>query len=190
MGTINEAVGGWVQEAKDTAGWLVALGVLTAIAGVLAIASPLLSGLSAVVLIGVALAIGGVARTIGAFTARSFGQGTLAFIGGILTFWAGLILAARPGIGLASLTLMLGAYLLIDGISGAVLAFRVRPESGWGFMLFSALIGVILGFLLLREWPLSGAWAIGTLVGISILISGFCMILMGSAARSLAKRIS
>ena len=190
MQSIREAASEWIQEAKKNAGWLVALGVLTVIAGCLATASPLLGGLSVVVLIGLALAIGGVARTIGAFSAGSFGQGTLAFIGGILTFGAGLILTARPGIGLATLTLMLGAYLLVDGISSAVLAFHVRPESGWGFMLFSAVMGVILGFLLLREWPLSGMWAIGTLLGVNLLVSGFFLISVGSAARSLAKRVS
>jgi len=115
MENVREVVSGWVQEAKKNAGWLVALGVLTVIAGCLAIASPLLTGLTVVVLIGIALAIGGVARTIAAFSAGSFGQGTLAFIGGILTFGAGLILAARPGIGLATLTLILGAYLRASG---------------------------------------------------------------------------
>jgi len=190
MESVKEVVSGWIQEAKKNAGWLVALGVLIVITGFLAIASPLASGLSVVVFLGIALTIGGVARTIAAFSAASFGQGTLAFIGGILTFGAGLILAARPGIGLATLTLMLGAYLLMDGISGAILAFRVRPESGWGFILFSAVCGVILGFFLLREWPLSGGWAIGTLVGINLLVCGFSMISVGSAVRSLAKRIS
>ena len=190
MENVRDVVSGWVQEAKNNALWLVALGVLTVIAGILAIASPLLSGLIVVVLIGVALAIGGVARTIAAFSAGSFGQGALAFIGGILTFGAGLILGARPGIGLATLTLMLGAYLLIDGISSAVLAFHVRPVSGWGSILFSAVMAVILGFLLLREWPLSGMWAIGTLLGVNLLVSGFSLISVGSAARSLAKRVS
>jgi len=190
MESIREVASGWVHEASKNAGWLVALGVLTVIAGCLAIASPLFSGLSVVVLIGVALVIGGVARTIGAFSVGSFGQGTLAFVGGILTFGSGLILTARPGIGLATLTLMLGAYLLVDGISGAVLAFRVRPESGWGYMLFSGVMGVILGFFLLRDWPLSGMWAIGTLLGVNLLVSGFFIISVGSAARSLAKRVS
>ena len=190
MESVKEVVSGWIQEAKKNAGWLVALGVLIVITGFLAIASPLASGLSVVVFLGIALTIGGVARTIAAFSAGSFGQGTLAFIGGILTFGAGLILAARPGIGLATLTLMLGSYLLVDGISSAVLALRVRPESGWGFMLFSAVMGVILGFLLLREWPVSGVWAIGTLLGVDLLVSGFSMISVGSAARSLAKRVS
>jgi len=189
MENVREAVTGWVQEAKKNAGRLIALGVLTVIAGIFAVVSPLLSGFAVVVLIGVALAIGGVARTVAAFSAGSFGQETLAFIGGILTFGAGLILVARPGVGLATLTLLLGAYLLMDWISSAVLAFHVRPESAWASILFSAIMGVILGLLLLREWPLSGAWAIGTLVGINLVISGLSMISLGSAARPLAKRV-
>jgi uncharacterized membrane protein HdeD (DUF308 family) len=190
MGELREAISSWAQQAATNAGWIVALGVLTVIAGFLAVGSPMASGATVVVFIGVAMAIAGAARTIIAFSAGSFGQGTLAFIGGILTFGAGLILTARPGIGLATLTLMLGGYLLVDGISSAVLAFHVRPASGWGFMLFSAVLGVIVGFLLLREWPLSGLWAIGTLVGLNLLFAGFSMISVGSNARSLAKKIA
>jgi uncharacterized membrane protein HdeD (DUF308 family) len=190
MANVKEAVGDWAHEAKKNAGWLVALGVVTVIAGVLAIGSPLASGILVVVILGIAMTIGGVARTIGAFSAGSFGQGTLAFVGGILTFGAGLILVARPGIGLATLTLLLGGYLVVDGISSGVLAFRVRPEKGWGWMLFSAVMGVVLGFLLLREWPLSGQWAIGTLVGMNLVLTGASLVSVGLAARSVAKRLS
>jgi uncharacterized membrane protein HdeD (DUF308 family) len=56
-------------------------------------------------------------------------------------------------------------------------------------MLFSAAMGVVLGFLLLREWPLSGLWAIGTLVGINLLFSGLSIISVGAAARSVAKKL-
>jgi uncharacterized membrane protein HdeD (DUF308 family) len=75
----------------------------------------------------------------------------------------------------------------VDGIFGAVLAFKVRPEKGWGWMLFSAVMAGILGILLLAEWPLSGVWAIGTLLGINLMFSGFSLISIGSAARRLAK---
>ena len=190
MENIRDTASNWAREAKKNAGWIVALGVVTIIAGFLAMGSPLASGLTVAIIIGVSMTIGGVARTIGAFSAGSFGQGTLAFIGGILTFVAGLIVVARPGIGLATLTLMLGGYLLVDGMSGAVLAFQVRPEKGWGWMLFSAAMGVVLGFLLLSDWPLSGQWAIGTLVGINLIFSGFSIISVGSAARSVAKRLA
>jgi uncharacterized membrane protein HdeD (DUF308 family) len=190
MGNVSEVVSSWAQEAKKNAGWLVALGVVSVIAGLLAIAAPLLTGLSVTVLIGIAMVIGGVARTVGAFHAGSFGQGALAFIGAILSLVAGVILVTRPGFGLATLTLLLGAYLLVDGISGAVLAFKVRPEKGWGWMLFSAAMAVVLGILLLKDWPLSGMWAIGTLVGINLVLAGFSIISVGSAARATAKKVS
>jgi len=189
MDSIKDAASNWTQDAKRNAGWLIVLGVVTVIAGFLAVGSPLASGLTVTVIIGIAMTIGGVARIIGAFHAGSFGQGALAFIGGILTFVSGLILSGRPGIGLASLTLLLGGYLLVDGISSAILAFRVRPERGWGAMLFSGAMGVLLGFFLLRDWPLSGQWAIGTLVGINLIFSGFSIISVASAARSVATRL-
>jgi uncharacterized membrane protein HdeD (DUF308 family) len=184
---VQEAISDWAGEARKNAGWLIGFGVLTVIAGVLAIAAPLGSGLGITIFIGVALAIGGGARIIAAFGADSFGQGALAFIGGLLGAVAGVILATRPGLGLATLTLLIGSYLLVDGIASAVLAFRVRPDQGWGWILFSGIITVLLGILLLAEWPISGTWALGTLVGVNLLFSGFAMISIGSAARRLTK---
>jgi uncharacterized membrane protein HdeD (DUF308 family) len=179
-------VADWLDDAKKNAGWLIVLGVVTVIAGFFALVMPWASGVGVALFVGLALVVGGVARLIGAFSAGSFGRGTLAFIGGALCLLAGVIMVARPGSGLAALTLMLGSYLIVDGIFGAVLAFQVRPEKGWGWMLFSAAMSGILGFLLLREWPLTGLWAIGTLVGVSLLFSGFSMISIGSSARKLA----
>ena len=190
MTNLKEMVSGWAQTAAKNAGWIVVLGVVTVVAGILAMGSPLASGLTVVLFLGIAMLMGGLARIVGAFSAGSFGQGTLAFIGGMITLVAGLALSGRPGIGLTTLTLMLGVYLVVDGISSAILAFKVRPEKGWGSMLFSAVMGVLLGFLLLREWPLSGTWAIGTLVGVNLILSGFSMISIGSAARSAAKELS
>ena len=56
-------------------------------------------------------------------------------------------------------------------------------------MLFSAAMSFLLGILLLQEWPLSGLWAIGTLVGVNLLFAGFAMISIASAARKLVKRL-
>jgi uncharacterized membrane protein HdeD (DUF308 family) len=184
---VQQAISDWAGEARKNAGWLIGFGVLTVIAGVFAIVAPLGSGLGITIFIGLALVIGGGARIIAAFGADSFGQGALAFIGGLLGAVAGVILATRPGLGLATLTLLIGSYLLVDGIASAVLAFRVRPDQGWGWILFSGIITVLLGILLLAEWPISGTWALGTLVGVNLLFSGFAMISIGSAARRLTK---
>lgn len=190
MSEVKAAVSSWAQRAATNAGWLIALGVLVVLTGFAAVMSPLGAGLGVTVLIGVAMVIAGVARTVGAFHAGSFGQGALAFIGGILAFVAGVIMVARPGLGLEVLTLILGAYLLADGVSGAILAFHVRPAKGWGWMLFSAALAVLLGFLLIAEWPMSGLWAIGTLVGINLLFSGASLVAIGAAARGLAKQVA
>lgn len=190
MSELKEALGGWAQSAAKNAGWLIALGVLTVIAGFLAIGSPLAAGLGVAFLVGVGLTIGGVARIVGAFSAGSFGQGALAFLGGILSFVAGAVIAARPGLGLEALTLTLAAYLLVDGVSGAVLAFRMRPANGWGWMLLSAVLSVVLGFMLLWDWPLSGLWAVGTLVGFNLVFSGASMVAIGAAARGAAKQLA
>jgi uncharacterized membrane protein HdeD (DUF308 family) len=186
MGNSIGTVTGWVKEAKKNAGLIIVLGVVTVIAGFLALVMPWASGVGIAIFVGVALVFGGVARLTAAFSAGSFGRGTLAFIGGALTLLAGALMVARPGIALATLTLMLGAYVLVDGVFGAVLAFQVKPEKGWGWMLFSAVTSLLLGFLLLREWPLTGLWAIGTLVGIHMLFAGFSMISIGTSSRKLA----
>lgn len=188
MGELKEAVSGWAQSVARNAGWLMVLGAVTVVAGILAIGSPLAAGLGVSFLVGVAMIVAGAARIVGAFSAGSFGQGALAFLGGMLSFVAGAVIAARPAFGLETLTLVLAAYLLVDGVSGAVLAFHVRPQKGWGWMLFSAVLGVMLGFMLLWSWPLSGLWAIGTLVGINLVSSGATLISVGSAARGLAKQ--
>ena len=189
MEDVRETLTGWAEDAKKNAGWIIFLGALTVIAGFLALVMPWASGVGVVLVVGFALIVGGIARIIAAFSAGSFGRGTLAFIGGALGLLAGVLMVARPGVGLATLTLMVGAYLLVDGIFGAVLAFQVRPEQGWGWMLFSAAMSLILGFLLLKEWPLTGLWAIGTLVGINMLFAGSSMISIGSAAKKLVKGI-
>jgi len=189
MEDMRETLTGWAEDTKKNAGMIVILGVLTVIAGFLSLVMPWVSGVGVAFLVGFAMVVGGVARLVGVFQAGSFGRGTLAFIGGALTLLAGVILMARPGVGLAVLTMMIGAYLLVDGIFGAVLAFQVRPEKGWGWMLFSAAMSFLLGILLLKEWPLSGLWAIGTLVGINMLFAGFAMISIGSAGRKLIKKL-
>lgn len=186
MVTASETMAGWLNDAKKNAGRMTMFGVIAVIAGFLALVMPWASGVGVAVTVGVALMVGGIARLIGAFSAGSFGRGTLAFIGAALTLLAGAVMVARPDFGLATLTLMLGAFLLTDGIFSTVLAFQVKPAQGWGLLLFSAVMSFLLGFLLLKEWPLTGLWAIGTLFGVHLLFAGFTMISIGSAAKKVA----
>ena len=72
----------------------------------------------------------------------------------------------------------------------AIAAFRAKPDRGWGWLLFSGVVSLILGILIWRQWPMSGLWAIGILLGIRILMAGFGMIFVGSATRQIGKVFS
>jgi len=187
MTTQEPNVTTWAQEAKRNARMLLFVGIVTTVAGIVAILAPWISGLTVALFVGAALIVGGIARIVGAFGAASFGQGALAFLGGALGTIAGLIIAARPQLGLATLTLVLSGYLIADGVFGAIVAFRMRPERGWGWMMFSAILAGVLGVLLLSEWPLSGLWAVGTLVGINLVFFGIALASVGGVVGREAK---
>lgn len=178
-------VSSWVKDAKRNAGWLIFLGAVSVIVGMMAIGSPMVAGASVSIVIGFFLLAAGISQLVGAFKAGSFGSGILGFLGGALTTFAGLVMFMRPVVGLKMLTLLLALYLIFDGISGIVLGLRVRAlGSGWGWLVMSGALGLLLGILIYRQWPLSGVWAIGTLVGIHLLFRGWSFIAIGMAARS------
>lgn len=182
-----EAVAAPLAKAvKKDATTLIILGVLTVILGVLAMMSPMVAGMTVAVMVGFLLIIGGIARTIFAFKAQSWGKGILAFVLGVLTLLIGLVMVFRPVLGLTSLTMVLAAYFFIDGIFEIFEAFDLKPLKGWGWMLFGGIVSVLLGFLIWRQWPVSGAWAIGILVGIKLIFAGVAMVAIGGAGRSVA----
>lgn len=173
----------WAKDAKKNAGWLIAIGMLGIVIGFMAIGSPLVAGKSVAVVVGVFLVIAGLTQLVGAFKAGSFGSGALGLTGGLLTSLAGLLMFCRPLFGLGALAIILGIYFFTDGIWGIGLAFRVKPEKGWGWMLISGVLTLLLGFFIFRQWPLSGAWAVGMLVGIHLIFRGISLIAFGAAAR-------
>ena len=118
------------------------------------------------------------------------GAGILGTLLGLLTLLCGVLMLFRPVFGVAALTLMLAVYFLVDGVGEIVVAFRMKPGKGWGWMLFGGIVAVLLGFMIWRQWPLSGAWAIGTLVGIHLMLNGWTMVMTGAAARGGASAIS
>jgi uncharacterized membrane protein HdeD (DUF308 family) len=96
---------------------------------------------------------------------------------------------ARPAQGLAALTLLLAAYLALDGIVELILAWRLRPVEGWRWILFSGALSLLLAALLWVEFPFSGTWAIGILVGVRLLFSGFSLVGLGGAEVQVAATI-
>jgi uncharacterized membrane protein HdeD (DUF308 family) len=173
MNEVNTEV---ADHGTSGTGWITILGIVTIILGIIAIGSPLMTGSVVSAVIGIALVIVGILELVIAFVADSFKAGAVAFIGGAITIVAGGLLIARPVVGSAVLTVILGIYFLIDGIYRISLSFKVRPISGWGWMLFVGVISILLAILIWSHWPLSGLWAVGVLVGIRILFAGLGML--------------
>jgi len=172
---------------KRHAGLGIVLGVVMVVACALAIICPFVAGLSVTITVGVLLIVSGVSRLFFAFKMGSFGRGLLMFVLGVLTIVAGGYLAAQPGIGLATLTMFLAAYLLVHGVFEVIWAFRLRPIKGWGWTLFSGIAAVILGIMIWREFPASALWAVGLLVGIHMIFAGTSISSLSGAARADAK---
>jgi uncharacterized membrane protein HdeD (DUF308 family) len=166
--------------AKQGSRRLTILGIAVVILGVLSLLAPLVTGLTISVLVGVLLLAAGVARMVWAFGAGSFGRGLLAFLLGALSVGAGLLMLSRPLLGLATIALVLAAYFVVDGVVEIVAAFRARPRRGWGWLLFGGIASLLLGILIYEQWPISGVWAVGVLVGIRLLFAGWGMIGLGA----------
>jgi len=172
---------------KRHAGLGMALGIGIVIAGVLAVISPFIAGLSVTIAVGVLLLVSGGSRLFLAFKMGSFGRGLLVFVLGLLTLVVGGYMLARPGMGLQTLTLVLAVYLFVEGVFEIIYAFRLRPIKGWGWTLFSGIAALALGIMIWRQFPVSGLWAVGTIAGIHMIFAGSSMASLSRAARSGAK---
>jgi len=177
------------QSLKEVSRKGIIWGVITLICGILSIGSPLVSGLAVAMMVGAFLLVAGASMTLFAFQAPSLGRGVLKFLFGALTLLVGLAALSQPGIALAKLTLLLGMYFIADGVINMIVAFNVKPEAGWGWMTFNGVVTIALGWMILKGWPVSGAWAIGILVGIRLLFSGMAMLTLGSAGSQVARTL-
>ena len=162
-------------------------GVIAIILGILAMMAPVLTGMWVIILVGVFVLIGGIVRIIWALQAGSLGKGLPMFAIGGLTLLCGIVLLAHPLFASGVLTVLLALYFVLDGISEIVASVRLRPGSGWGWMLFGGIVSFWLGIIIWRQFPLSGVWAIGILLGIKLFFVGLIMLKGGSAVRSMAK---
>jgi uncharacterized membrane protein HdeD (DUF308 family) len=165
-------------------GWLLALGILMIILGVFAIGAPVVATIAFQVMLGWLLVIGGIAEAIHAFMAQSWRGFLFELLSAILYVVVGVLLLINPVLGAAALTLLLAVFLVVEGIFKIIMALRVRDHRGWGWLLASGVLSLILGAMIWAQWPASGLWVIGLLVGIQLLFTGWSLVMLALAARS------
>lgn len=165
--------------AREASKASIAFGAVLAVLGVFSVLAPMFSGIAVTVLVGMLLAAAGMVEIVFAFKSDSFGKGVLVFLFGGLGLLAGLVVLATPVASLVVLTVVLAGFFLIGGLVDMILGVRLRPEEGWGWMVSSGIVSIILGILIVMQWPASGLWAVGLLVGIRMLMHGWMLMALG-----------
>jgi uncharacterized membrane protein HdeD (DUF308 family) len=185
-------------------GWFMGLGIFLLLAGMAAIAFPLVSSIATTIALGWIFLFAGFVTIIHAFSTRQWGGfiwsvliGVLyLFIGGWLAFFPlgepiPVATGAQPPVaptgGVLTLTIVVAALFLAEGALEVIMAFRVRPHEGWGWLLMSGLVAIAVGALIGLGLPSSAAWALGLLAGVNLISTGVGFILVASMARRVAQ---
>ncbi|HEX2799233.1 MAG TPA: DUF308 domain-containing protein [Thermoanaerobaculia bacterium] len=176
------------REVSKHAGWSIFMGILTAAVGAAMIIYPLATATASTVFLGAALLVAAVAQFVFAFTSDTAGQFFLKLLLGVLYGIAGLCLIVLPGMGVVTLTAVLGVMLITEAVVETAIGFSVPAGAGRGWFLLSGLFSLLLGILIIAQWPASSIWAIGTMVGAAVLFNGITRIVTSSWVRSEARQ--
>ena len=160
-------------------------GILLSIIGLAAMIVPPLASLAITIFLGWMFLVSGVFGLIATYWARTMPGFWWSLISAALAVLAGGILLARPMQGVLTLTIVIGAYFLAEGVASIMYALEHRKElSGrWSWVLVAGLMDIIIAFFIIAGLPGSAEWAIGLLVGINLVFGGATLIGMALAAR-------
>jgi uncharacterized membrane protein HdeD (DUF308 family) len=186
MATMPDAVAVVKQGSK----WGIVWGVLLVILGMLAIAEPFLAAVALATFVAWLLIFVGIVHVALAFHAHSGKAIAWKLLVGVAYLFIGGYLLFRPVLGVASLTLMLAFLFLVEGVLDFMLWWKSRSVRGAFWILVDSIITLLLGGMIYVHWPSSSFYAIGTLLGISLIISGVTRVMLSLAVRSLADQVA
>jgi uncharacterized membrane protein HdeD (DUF308 family) len=165
-------------------------GVLLIVFGMVAVGSPFLAAVAVNVIVAWLIVLAGIVHLMLAFRAHGAGSRIWKVLVGIAYVCFGGYLIVHPLLGVASLTLLLASLFLIEGILNIVLYVKMRPVKGSAWVLIDGIVTLLLGVMIYMQWPSSSLWAIGTLVGISMIISGAARVAMSLAVHKGVEDVS
>jgi len=166
-----------------TGRWAALTAVLFIVVGIIAIGEPIVAGLAVALLVGWAFILAAIAHIISAFTAGGIGRGVWQGLIGIAYFIAGVYFVTHPLLGLTTLTIMLAIVLFVEAMFELIVYGQTRALPGAGWRLTNALVTALLAILVWVHWPSSTVWAIGTLVGVNLLMTGTSRLMLAGAMR-------
>jgi uncharacterized membrane protein HdeD (DUF308 family) len=165
--------------------WFLIEGIVLIVLGALAIIVPLIAGLAVTIILGWLLVAAGIVGLFATSNARRAPGFAWAMVSAILALIAGVVLLWNPAAGLVTLTLVLMAYFIIDGVTNIALGIAHRREvsSRWEWLLFNGVVDLALAVIIIIGLPGAVTWILGLLVGVDLVIGGTALIAMALAAR-------
>jgi uncharacterized membrane protein HdeD (DUF308 family) len=167
--------------------WFLLLGIVLILLGTAAISVPVMVSVVAVKFFGILLLVGGVAQIIGSFWEGEWSGLMLHLLMGILYAVVGGLIMGNPLEGLAVLTLMLAALLIVGGLFRVIVAMKMQFHV-WGWVLLSGIISIFLGILIWAQWPAISLVVIGLFLGIEMIFNGWSWIMLGLDLRRFAQQ--
>jgi uncharacterized membrane protein HdeD (DUF308 family) len=176
-----------VEDLRRRSGWILGMGVLLIVLGMLALATSVLWTLATMIFIGWLMIVGGILQTAHAFSFKAWSGFFVDLLMGIFYTVVGVMVIAHPGATAVALTLMIAMLLMVSGIFriAAAIALRV-PHATW--VLIHGFVNIALGIVILQDWPVSGLWVIGTFIGIDMLFNGWSLVMLSIGLKN-QKRI-
>ena len=173
-----------IQYVKHKANCFIIIGVILIVLGCLALGYQFMATVFSVYFIGSLLLIAGIIQVVHAFNIKGFGQTALWAIMGILYIFIGGMAFFQPIAVSSALTLLISLLLTISGFSQIFAAMSNRNIPRWGWVVFSGIINIILGLMLIAGWPYDSVWVLGMFLGIDLVFQGFAYIAIGFALKN------
>lgn len=170
-----------MNEVRRSLGWLVALGVVMVLLGIAAIVEPFIASIVVARVLSWTFLLAGIVRTLHALQSRRQQGFWLKLLIGVFYIAAGVLLLSNMLGAKLTLTLVFGWTIIVQGVFEIITALKIRPEPSWGLMLFSGIVALILGILILNQWPNNAIWLLGFFTGVSFIFTGIWMIMLPRA---------
>ncbi len=180
----TESFGSKLVSLRQKSGWLLAAGVSLVVLGVVGLLMTAALSIASAIWFGAMVLVAGIVLVADAVRHGGWRSRLLHGLIGVLYLVVGIVTFSNPLAATASLTLFVGAALFATGILRIVIAFQTRPNPSWSMILVSGLLSLVLGVLIMIQWPGSSLWVLGTFLAIELIFQGIATITLARAIQS------
>jgi uncharacterized membrane protein HdeD (DUF308 family) len=178
--------GGGAARPRTGWGWFVALGIAQLVLGAVAWLDVIAFTIAGVILIGALLVVAGVFQVAHSFMDREWGGFALHLLVGVLYVIGGFLLMAQPLVGSVVVTILVAVALIAGGALRIAIGVQHRHMPGWGLLIASGVVGLIVGVMIYQMLPTSALWVVGTLIAVELIVHGAAWIQFGLTQRRTA----